>query len=263
MSGLNKKLESIYLNYNQRKYVDPDPLLFLYDYNQKKNREIAGLVAALLAYGRVEQIMKIVKNVLEKLTPAPFDYLMSRTEIDIENDFQNFQYRFTKNTHFIHLLLGIKQVLIRFKSLENCFCEGWKSSDENVISGLEFFCEQLCRNRQMTHLVADPKKRSACKRNMLYLRWMVRHDLVDPGGWEKINPSQLIVPLDTHMHKIGMMLGFTSRRSADMKTALEITSGFKRIERDDPVKYDFSLTRFGIQRNMDIEQLSRFINDPQ
>ena len=93
------------------------------------------------------------------------------------------------------------------------------------------------------------------------MRWMVREDLVDPGGWEKINPSQLIVPLDTHMHKIGRMLGFTQRRSADMKTALEITEGFKKLENNDPVKYDFCLTRFGIQRDMNIDQLAQFIHD--
>jgi uncharacterized protein (TIGR02757 family) len=261
MSNLKKQLEKIYSQYNQRKYVDPDPLLFLYDYNKKQNREIAGFIAASLAYGRVEQIVKIVATVLEKLKPTPHDYLKSQKQKDIEKDFKNFQYRFAKDNHFIDFLLGIKQVLSQFDSLENCFYEKWASSDDTVLSGLDFLCEQICKNRQIGHLIADPKKSSACKRSMLYLRWMVRDDCVDPGGWEKITPSQLIVPLDTHMHKIGVMLGFTQRKSADMKTALEITSGFKKINRDDPVKYDFSLTRFGIQRDMNIGQLTRFIHN--
>ena len=260
MSMLKKKLESIYLQYNQREYVDPDPLLFLYDYPEKKNREIAGFVAACLAYGRVEQIMKAVSHVLGKLEPSPIEYLMSRKKKDIENDFKGFQYRFAKDTHLISLLWGIRQVVRRFDSLENCFYEGWSPEDETILPGLVYFSQQIDKKNRAGHLLADPQKKSACKRSLLYLRWMVRIDTVDPGGWDKIKPCQLIVPLDTHMHKIGRMLGFTRRKSSDMKTALEITRGFKKLEKEDPVKYDFCLTRFGIQRNMEIDQLSRFIH---
>jgi len=78
---------------------------------------------------------------------------------------------------------------------------------------------------------------------------MVRRDEVDPGGWNDIPRSKLVVPLDTHMHKIAIMLGLTRRKQADIKTALEITDAFKKIEPDDPVKYDFVLTRFGIRND--------------
>ncbi|MCP4672839.1 MAG: TIGR02757 family protein [Desulfobacula sp.] len=260
MNPLKKKLENIYSQFNQREYVDPDPLLFLYDYPEKKNREIAGFIAACLAYGRVEQIMKTVSHVIAKLDPSPFDYLMERRKKDIAKDFQNFQYRFSKKVHLINLLYGIREVITRFDSLENCFYKGWTSNDETILPGLIFFSQQIDKNKKAGHLLADPLKKSACKRSLLYLRWMVRKDPVDPGGWEKISPAQLIVPLDTHMHKIGIMLGFTKRKSPDMKTALEITKGFKKFERDDPVKYDFCLTRFGIQRDMNMDQLAQFIH---
>jgi uncharacterized protein (TIGR02757 family) len=108
--------------------------------------------------------------------------------------------------------------------------------------------------------MADPEKGSACKRIMLFLRWMIRNDEVDPGGWDKISPELLIVPLDTHMHTIGKILGFTERRNADMKTALEITRGFKKISARDPVKYDFCLTRFGIRREMQMNDLRSMFN---
>ncbi len=258
--NLKKKLESIYSNFNQRKYVDPDPLLFLYDYPEKKNREIAGFIAACLAYGRVEQIMKTVSHVIAKLNPCPFDYLMERRKKDIARDFKDFQYRFSKDVHLINLLWGVKEVIIRFDSLENCFYKGWTLEDETILPGLIFFSQQIDKSQNAGHLLADPLKKSACKRSLLYLRWMVRKDIVDPGGWEKISPSQLIVPLDTHMHKIGIMLGFTKRKSPDMKTALEITKGFKKFEKNDPVKYDFCLTRFGIQRDMNMDQLAQFIH---
>jgi uncharacterized protein (TIGR02757 family) len=257
MMNLKDKLEGIYLEYNKREYIDPDPLLFLYDYPEKKNREIAGFMAACLSYGRVELIMGTVAHVLGKLEPAPFDYLMIRTKKDMENDFKGFRYRFAKDVHLVNLLWGIRQVLKRFSSLENCFYEGMRPEDRTIIPGLVFLFKQMNTNKKIGHLLADPQKKSACKRSLLFLRWMVRKDQVDPGGWDKISPSQLIVPLDTHMHKIGMMLEFTKRKSADMKTAIEITKGFKKILRQDPVKYDFCLTRFGIRRELRLEDLSQ------
>ena len=226
---LKEKLEDIYLNYNKKEYIDPDPLVFLYDYPDTKNREIVGLIAASFAYGRVEQIMKTVGYVLEKLEPTPFDYLMTRTKKDMANDFKGFRYRFANDINLINLLWGIRNVLDKFVSLENCFCDGWAKEDETVLPGLVFLCEQMDPKNKTGHLLADPKKNSACKRSILFLRWMVRKDLVDPGGWERISPSQLIVPLDTHMYKTGLMLEFTKRKSADMKTALEITQGFKKL----------------------------------
>jgi uncharacterized protein (TIGR02757 family) len=89
----------------------------------------------------------------------------------------------------------------------------------------------------------------------LYLRWMVRKDCIDPGGWHGVPVSKLIIPLDTHMHKISLKLGFTEKKQANMDAALEITTGFKRIIPDDPVKYDFVLTRFGIREDMNIDSL--------
>jgi len=259
MIGLEQKLESIYLKYNKREYVDPDPLLFLYNYSDKKNCEIAGFIAACFAYGRVGMIMKTVDTILGKLKPTPIKYILSRTKKDIAHDFKGFKYRFAKDTHLTDLLWGIKIVLNRFSSLEDCFYSAWSPNDETIIPGLSFLCEQIREKREIGHLLADPGKKSACKRSHLFLRWMVRKDLVDPGGWDKISPSQLIVPLDTHMYKTGLVLNFTKRKSRDIKTALEITRGFKNISPHDPVKYDFCLTRFGIRQELDMDQLKKRI----
>lgn len=256
---LKEKLDRIYSIYNKREYVDPDPLLFLYDHPEKENREIAGFIAACFAYGRVEQIMKTVAHVLGKLTPGPFEYLMSRTKKDISHDFRGFRYRFAADVHLTHLFLGIQRVLLQFSSLESCFYEGWTSKDETVLPGLVFLSNQINSDKKIGHLLADPEKKSACKRSHLFLRWMVRDDLVDPGGWDNVSPSQLIVPLDTHMFKTGTLLGFTNRKSMDLKTALEITQGFRTILKEDPVKYDFCLTRFGIRNELDMESLKEVV----
>jgi len=255
ITHLKDRLERIYLRYNKREYVDPDPLLFLYDYPEKKNREIAGFIAACFAYGRVDQIMKTVSYILGKLEPTPFDYLMTRAKKDIVNDFKGFRYRFANDVHLTHLLWGLREVLNQFISLENCFYAEIKPEDETVLPGLVFLSNQINSCKEIGHLLADPEKKSACKRSLLFLRWMVREDQVDPGGWGDVNPSQLIIPLDTHMYKIGKILEFTKRKSLDMKTALEITHGFKKVLRADPVKYDFCLTRFGIRKGLSMDYL--------
>ena len=201
--------------------------------------------------------MKIVESILKKLGSNPFDFLMDQTKKDIANNFKGFKYRFANETHLTNLLWGIRKVLNGFNSLENCYYSGWSPEDDTVLPGLTFLSEQITENKEVGHLLADPKKKSACKRSLLFLRWMIRKDLVDPGGWDKASPSQLIVPLDTHMYKIGTMLGFTKRKSQDIKTALEITHGFKKILPSDPVKYDFCLTRFGIRQDLSMDQLSK------
>ena len=99
-------------------------------------------------------------------------------------------------------------------------------------------------------LLPSPVAGSACKRLNLFLRWMVRRDEVDPGGWDHVPPSKLIVPLDIHMHRISLQLGLTGRKQANLKAACEITNAFRAIEPDDPVRYDFSLTRLGIRDDL-------------
>ncbi len=253
---LKKKLDSLYDRYNQREYVDPDPLLFLYDYPQVEDREIAGMIASCLAYGRVAMIMKTVKTVLGEMGPSPCRFLKNTREGDIRKRFAGFKYRFSTGDHLCDLFEGIRSVFSEYGSLEKCFLGDGRSADK----GLDRLYGAITRDKNVGHLLADPKKTSACKRSHLFLRWMVRKDAVDPGGWAGASPAQLIYPIDTHMFKIGTLLGFTRRKSADKRCALEITQGFRQINPEDPVKYDFALTRFGIREQFDIKDLAAFIH---
>jgi len=232
LERLKQRLDILYNQYNRRRYVHPDPLEFLYSYKNIRDREIAGLIASSLAYGRVAQILKSVAFVLDKMNPSPYLFL----------------------NHLAAFLAGIKNVIAEFGSLHKCFLAGFSADNENVIPAMTYFSRQLITGQDKPgHLVALPEKGSACKRMNLFLRWMARKDRVDPGGWNGIPLSKLIIPLDTHMHRISLALNLTKRKQANMATALEITSGFKKIVPDDPVKYDFALTRFGIRNDMDNE----------
>jgi len=251
---LKKKLDNLYNKYNRRRYVHPDPLEFLYSYKKIKDREIAGLIASSLSYGRVAQILKSVSLVLDKMNPSPYLFLNNSTYESIYRAFVGFKHRFAGSGELAALLWGIKNVIDRFGSLHKCFSGGLSKDDDTIIRAMTFFSTQLTSGENKPgHLVAMPEKGSACKRMNLFLRWMVRKDRVDPGGWGGVPLSKLIIPLDTHMHRISIALNLTKRKQANMHTALEITSGFKKIVPEDPVKYDFALTRLGIRDDLDID----------
>lgn len=247
------ELEKLYKTYNKRKYVHPDPLEFLYNYPDIRDREIAGLIASSLAYGRVAQILKSVERILSKMGLSPYRFVRKTKSADFINIFRGFKHRFTTHCDIADLLSSIHQILQKYGSLNECFIAGTEKYDETVMPALDKFLEELdCTGG---YLIPLPRKGSACKRMHLYLRWMVRKDDVDPGGWNGISPGKLIVPLDTHMANIGKSLGMTKRNSADQKMTLDITNAFRKISPHDPVKYDFALTRFGIHPDMEMDDL--------
>lgn len=242
-----RRLEALYRAHNRREHVHPDPLEFLYHYENLCDREIVGLVASSLAYGRVEQILKSVSAVLERM-PEPYYFLKSSSLESLRLTFRDFKHRFTTGEDLSIMLFGAKLIIQRYGSLYECFMTGLKDEDDSVLPALGLFTQRLmdldlCEKNT---LIPSPFKGSACKRMNLFLRWMVREDDVDPGGWKRVPASKLIVPLDTHLHRISLALYMTNRRQADIKTAQEITCAFRRITPDDPVRYDFTLTRLGI-----------------
>jgi uncharacterized protein (TIGR02757 family) len=241
-------LEDLYGKYHHPEFIHPDPLEFLSRYPCAGDREIVALVAALLAYGRVAQILKSVEKVLSILTISPRDFLVSASPKALSCQCAGFVHRFTKAEDLSSILVGIRSVLRRQRSLEACFRAGDKKQfGPTILPGLIHLVQTLGSSapRNPGHILPDPTKGSALKRFNLFLRWMVRKDAVDPGGWA-VNPGRLIVPLDVHMHRMALCLGFTGRKSADMKTALETTEGFRSICPEDPVRFDFCVTRLGI-----------------
>ena len=256
---MKARLEHLYRQYNHRRFVHPDPLEFLYHYQDLGDREIVAFVAASLAYGRVSQILKSVSRVLTRMTPTPYRFLKRASQNTIVQTFSDFRHRFADGRELSAMLFGIKEILSIHGSLNACFVSHWNDRDDTVLEALSAFAETLmtASGKPLGHLVPSPQKGSACKRLHLFLRWMVREDNVDPGGWDNVPVAKLIVPVDTHMHRICRSMGLTSRKQATGATALEITDYFKTISPKDPVKYDFSLTRLGIRKDIDAEVFLR------
>jgi uncharacterized protein (TIGR02757 family) len=156
-----------------------------------------------------------------------------------------------------NLLTRASEILRAFGSLETFMRECARG--KSVLEALNHFSRRLSPDGGGFSLLAAPENGSACKRLSLYLKWMVRHDEVDPGGWTVFSPGDLIVPTDTHMHNIALELGLTARKHADLKTALEITRGFAQISPEDPARYDFALTRFGIRGALSVSELIKLM----
>jgi uncharacterized protein (TIGR02757 family) len=244
-------LDGLYERYNRRELVHPDPLEFLYEYDDPADREIVALVASSLAYGRVAQILRSIRIVLERIGgPARFVATVSADKM--RRTLSGFKHRFATGDEVAGLLYAAGRVIAECGSLEKAFLASLSPTDSNVVAAVTAFSAGLRAAAGFdSHLLPCPSRGSACKRLHLFMRWLVREDDVDPGGWGDVSPSLLVVPVDVHMHRICTALGLTARKSADLRTAVEITEAFKRFQPEDPVKYDFALTRLGIRDELD------------
>ncbi len=246
-------LETLYCGYNRREYVSPDPLQFLYPYGRTEDREIAALVASSLAYGRVTMILRSVGDLLNAMGPSPRAFVEDGSPEEWRERFRSFRHRFTGGDDVVCLLEGVRRVVAADGSLGAALARGRRERG-SLVGALDALVELLEAGRRNS-LLSRPSQGSACKRHFLLLRWMTRQDDVDPGGWKDLDPAELVVPLDTHMYRICRALRFTRRKSADLKTAEEITAVFRLMRSDDPVRYDFTLTRFGIRSDLEQEDL--------
>ncbi|MFA5553757.1 MAG: TIGR02757 family protein [Phycisphaerae bacterium] len=248
-------LSRLYDKYNRFELIKPDPLQFVYKYSNGRDMEIAGFLAAVLAYGRVAQIEKSVGTLLDKMGKSPFDFVVNFGTKN-RKEFGNFRHRFTSGQDICDLLELLKFALTEYASIEKYFISGYSKNDETIIPPLSVFCKRMLdkykknkrkdASRGLRYLLCDPAQGSACKRLNLFLRWMVRDDDVDAGIWKSVDKAKLIVPVDVHMARLCRFLGLYESRTVSLPAAIEITKAFAQIEPSDPVKYDFALSRIGI-----------------
>ena len=261
-SSLLEILECLYEKANRREMVYPDPLTFVLSAGNPFERECVGLIASSLAYGRLTQIYRSLSGLFARI--GSIGQFLTLGNRDIQRTLDGFRHRFCTGSDIAQLIFAIRRVREEYGSLKLCFLDGYHESHDTYFNALSAFAAAL-RSRMsidlspgVRHLLPDPQKGSALKRLNLFLRWMIRNDNVDPGVWSELSPDQLIVPVDVHMYRFGRALGYTIRRQMDMRAALEITGGFKRINPKDPVKYDFALARLGMEGRSGSDWLNRF-----
>jgi uncharacterized protein (TIGR02757 family) len=248
-------LGKLYRKYNHHDLIKPDPLQFIYHYSRPADREVVGLLSAMLAYGRVEQIEKSLNDLFGRMGESPYVFVRNFGQAQRER-LSSFKYRFTSGRDIADLLAVLRDAFEEKGCIENYFLMGYVETDRNIIPALSRFCESLLDihikrqkgevTKGLRYLLPNPMAGSACKRLNLFLRWMVRKDEVDMGLWSSIDKAKLIVPIDVHMARLCRILGFHDRKSVSLSTALKITERFAEMEPADPVKYDFALSRIGI-----------------
>jgi uncharacterized protein (TIGR02757 family) len=246
-------LEELYREVDWVARADRDAIRFPLRYDDPSDREIVALFAACLAYGRVDLFSPWIEWALERMAPSPARF-MRRFDLGMNGHaFDGFVYRFNRPRDVVAFCLATRNVLAKHGSLRAFFAAGFTANDGHLGPALEHFvdgylCQDLSavfpRNRLSygyRHWFPRPSAGGACKRLLLYLRWMVRREPPDFGLWDEIPPSALLVPVDTHIENMARSIGLTTRRSRNWKMSEEITARLRRLDPQDPVKYDFAL----------------------
>ncbi|HQQ10467.1 MAG TPA: TIGR02757 family protein [Synergistales bacterium] len=261
---LAERFEEMYRCYNRPEYIEPDPVSTVRVYPDLLNREVAGVIASSLAYGRASQIVRSIRRVLGAMGENPGGFLIEADDQRVWEICNGFRHRFTDSRDLYELLVSMRNSLKEWGSLENLFASGMDDSPEKALGGLSRLSRALrsASGERNNTLLPDPSLGSACKRYHLFLKWMVREDAVDPGGWSCMSPADLMIPLDTHMHRICTVLGLVRRMNPDMGAVVEATLSFRKICPADPARYDFSLTRFGIRSDLEMKDLLGRCEDP-
>jgi uncharacterized protein (TIGR02757 family) len=250
-----REIESIYRKHHNRRYLDKDPLGCVRKFDDSESREVVGLFSAALAYGRVETIVSNVKLLIDGVMggePAAFVKGTSYTEK--RRALVGFKHRFDDGENVAALLEAAKRVIRRHGSLGGCFSDCLTKGGGQFKAALALFTDELkgvliqdaatrdAMRPSFERLVPSPTRKSACKRMVLYLRWMVRKDDgIDLGVWKGVPTSILLIPVDANVKNIAIRYGLTTRSAADWKMAEEITSALRKFDPEDPVRFDFSL----------------------
>jgi uncharacterized protein (TIGR02757 family) len=235
--------------YNNPTFIESDPISIPHLFTKKEDVEIAGFLAATLAWGQRVTIINKSSELMQRTDNAPFDFVYNATAKDIAG-FSSFVHRTFQGIDCMYFMLAIQQIYLKSGGLETVFTNGYlpnKSIKESICHFRDIFFgfEHLHRSRKH---VPDPKSGSAAKRINMYLRWMVRNDGkgVDFGIWKEINPSDLLCPLDLHSGKIARKLGLLNRKPDDWQAVEELTDNLRQFDSVDPVKYDFALFGTGV-----------------
>jgi uncharacterized protein (TIGR02757 family) len=265
---LKARLDAQYEQFNNAVAVT-DPIQIVRRYSRREDLEIVGFCAAALAFGRVQSVLGSIEALLDVMGPSPAAYVKSFEPRHETPRLRHLVHRWIRGVDLAALLWILRQMLDSRGSIEEFFTHGADAEADTVEQALDSFSARACALDQravygrtrpahaadgrpvrsgpgVAYFFARPSRGGACKRLNLYLRWMVRRDSVDLGVWTKVRPSQLIVPLDTHVIRVGRCLGLTKYTSPGWRMAADITASLRALDPADPVRYDFSLCHIGM-----------------
>lgn len=240
---LDKKVRE----YNRPAFIEDDPISIPHSFTKKQDIEIAGFFAAVFAWGNRITIINKSKELIERMGSSPYAFIKDHSPKDLQR-LKKFKHRTFNEDDLYYFIEFFHQHYLRNNSLESAF---FPIPDLDTEQGLTHFkkyffsFEHLKRTEKH---ISSPLQRSTCKRLNMYLRWMVRNDNkgVDFGLWKNIPSSKLICPIDVHVARVAKKLGLLKRKQVDWLAAMELTEALRKLDKNDPVKYDFALFNLGV-----------------
>jgi uncharacterized protein (TIGR02757 family) len=254
---LKPTLDRLYADFN---YPDSatDPIQIVRRFERADDREVVGFFAAALAFGRVASVLQSIERVMAIVGPEPAAYVRTFEPRRDGAAFSGFVHRWTRGPDLVALTWLARQMFDRSGSIEGLFAEGHDPAASDVGPALDSFSGRALaldlraaygrvpRAPGVCYFFPRPSAGSACKRLNLFLRWMVRRDALDLGVWSRVSAGSLVVPLDTHVIRVGRCLRLTRYTSPGWPMAREITASLRQLDPADPVKYDYALCHLGM-----------------
>ena len=233
--------------YNQPFFIANDPISIPHLFSQPADIEIAGFFAAIFAWGNRTTIIQKSLELMKRMDMEPYEFCINHEPGEL-NRLLGFKHRTFNDTDLLYFIEFLKSHYSKHDSLEAAFTMHGDTI-ETMLTGFHhyFFSLEHIPNRTRKH-IASPEKNSTCKRLNMFLRWMVRHDEkgVDFGIWKNISPAQLICPIDLHVARVAKRFNLLQRKQVDWQAAVELTAYLRKLDKADPVKYDFALFGLGV-----------------
>jgi len=254
---LKPTLDRLYADFNHADSAT-DPIQIVRRFTRDDDREVVGFIAGALAFGRVLSVLQSIERMLAVMGPAPAAYVRQFEPRRDGPAFAGIVHRWTRGPDLVALLWILRQMVDRAGSIEGFFLDGYGAPAEDIEGALTSFSTRALaldvkaaygrvpKRPGVCYFFPRPSAGSGCKRLNLFLRWMVRRDALDLGVWRRVSPSQLIVPLDTHVIRVGTCLRLTTYTSPGWRMARDITASLRRLDPEDPVKYDYALCHLGM-----------------
>jgi uncharacterized protein (TIGR02757 family) len=239
--------------YNRPDFIENDPICIPHLFQKKEDVEIAGFIAAILAWGQRKTILINSRKFMENMDFAPSDFIRNHTAKERKR-WKGFAHRTFNETDCSFFLENLQRIYKKHGGIEQVFHQGMKSNDNKIPNAIHYFrgvfLHQQTEHRSKKH-ISDPISNSSAKRICMYLRWMVRKDKkgCDFGIWKSISPKKLYLPLDVHTGNIGRKLGLLKRKQNDWKAVEEVTESLKKIDPVDPIRFDFALFGMGVHKD--------------
>ena len=253
---IKELLDEKYQQYNTQGFIENDPVLIPHLFSTKEDIEIAGFLAATIAWGNRKSIITNARQLMTLMEHAPHEFIVQHSKKERQR-FKKFVHRTFNGEDLMFFMASLQNIYLHHGGLEQTFSVNTAEQDANVKENIiKFRCIFFGIDhpaRTLKH-VSNPEQKSSAKRLCMFLRWMVRKDKkgVDFGIWTSVKPSQLCLPLDVHTGNISRNLGILKRKQNDWQAVEEVTAVLQKFDPLDPVKYDFSLFGMGVNKDLDL-----------